>query len=217
MRRAAHFAALAFGFATVLAQAQESGEPGGRRASRPEASDWELAATGYWNSPRGSADYASGIFAADRGPLHLEARANYEAVHAQSAFVGWTFSGGDAIKFEATPIVGGVTGAVRGAIAGFEASVSSGRFDFYVEAEYVRDRNEREASYTYAWSELGLRPAEWLRAGIVAQRTRIYGGDRELQRGGFAQVSLGEFTLGAYWFNPGSADQIVITSLGIAF
>ena len=39
-----------------------------------------------------------------------------------------------------------------------------------------------------------------------AQRTRAYGGDREVQRGPFAQVTWRRVTLGAYWFNPGSQD-----------
>jgi len=177
------------------------------------------AVTGYWNAPRGGDDYGSAILLADHGSLHLEARFNYEAVHAQSAFVGWTFSGGSEgeVQYKLTPIIGGVTGATRGPIAGFEASVASGHFDFYIEAEYVRDRNDHASSYTYAWSELGYRAAPWLRLGLVAQRTRVYGGDRDLQRGGLAQVTHGPFTLGAYWFNPGSSDQVVIVSLGATF
>jgi hypothetical protein len=178
---------------------------------------WEFNATGYWNDSRPGESYASGIFLADRGALHLEARANYEAVHAQSAFVGWTFSTGDTVKLEATPIVGGVTGATRGPIAGLEATISAGRFDYYLEAEYVRDRSDHEASYTYAWSELGFRPVDWLRLGAVAQRTRIYGGDRELQRGPFVQATYGKVTLSAYWFNPGSSEQVAIVALGVGF
>ncbi|HEX4780759.1 MAG TPA: hypothetical protein VH301_08410 [Usitatibacter sp.] len=181
------------------------------------AEGWDLAATGYWNVPRGESDFASGIFTADRGALHLEARANYEAIHAQSAFVGWTFSTGESLKLEATPIVGGVWGSTHGAIAGFEASATAGKFDGYIEAEYVRDSASRDSDYTYAWSELGYHPIEPLRLGLVAQRTRIYGGERELQRGGFAQWTHGPATLSVYWFNPGSSDQVVIGALGVAF
>jgi hypothetical protein len=183
-----------------------------------EEPSWEFTATGYWNEIRGGDGYANGIFTADRGPLHLEARINYEARHAQSAFVGWTFSTGTHVTLEVTPILGYVGGDVRGAIAGFEATVAWGRFDWYVEAEYVHDRAGGQAdSYTYAWSELGFRPIEPLRLGIVAQRTRAYGGDREVQRGGFVQYEIGKFTAGLYWFNPGSDDQVVIGALGVSF
>lgn len=216
MKGAARVVALALLLVPVLANAQDA-EPAGRRAGRPGIEAWEFAATGYWNAPRAGDDFASGIFAADRGPLHLEARANYEAVHAQSLFVGWTFSWGESLKLEATPIVGGVTGATRGPIVGLEATVAAGRFDYYVEAEYVRDRSAPDASYTYAWTELGFRPTEWLRMGAVGQHTRIYGGDRERQWGGFAQATFGKATVGAYWFNPGSSQQVVIVSAGVGW
>jgi hypothetical protein len=218
MRRRAGLV-LALVLASTAASGDETVEPAGRRASRPEAPAWEFAATGYWNSIKGGDSYASGIFAADRGALHLEGRANYEAVHAQSLFAGWTFSAGkeEGVSLEFTPIVGGVTGAVRGPIAGFEATIAAGKVDFYVEAEYVRDREAKEGSYTYAWSELGYTPVEWLRMGLVGQRTRAYGGDREFQRGGFVQGSWGKVTAAIYWFNPGSSDQVVIGSVGVAF
>ncbi len=50
----------------------------------------------------------------------------------------------------------------------------------------MHDKNEHSDSYIYAWSELGLRPVEWLRFGIAGQRTRLYGGERDFQRGPFA-------------------------------
>jgi len=102
-------------------------------------------------------------------------------------------------------------------VPGLEASVSRGRFDFYLEGEYVRDSNARDDSYLYAWTELGFTPLEWLRLGAVAQRTKAYGGEREIQRGPFLQVTWGSATLGGYWFNPGSDDQVFVASIGVAF
>ena len=102
-------------------------------------------------------------------------------------------------------------------IPGFEASLAWGKLDFYVEAEYVRDRSEKTDSYNYAWSELGCRPLEWLRVGAVGQRTRAYGGEREFQRGPFPQVNLGPATFGGFWFNPGSRDQVFVGSIGVTF
>ena len=215
MKRA--FAAAVLLVAACPAFAEGDDAPRGRRASRPNAPDWELAATAYWNALRAGDDYASAILAADRGALHLEARANYEALHAQSAFVGWTFSSGDAVRIEATPILGFVGGAAHGPIAGLEATVTAGRFDLYVEAEYVRGRGDASSSYTYTWSEAAYRPSEWLRLGGVAQHTRAYGGERETQRGAFVQLVRGRLTASLYWFNPGSSDEIVIASVGMTF
>lgn len=166
--------------------------------------------------PRQSGSYASGIFTADHGQLHLEARANYEALHSQSAFVGWTFSGGDTVRLSATPIAGFVAGGAHGPIAGLEASVGIGRLDYYLEAEYL-PANAGRSGYLYAWSELAFRPVEWLRVGFAAQRTRIYGGERDYQVGGLIQFTVKRCTAGFYWFNPGSEDQVGMLSLAVRF
>lgn len=176
---------------------------------------WEFALTAYPTLAEGADNnYTSVVAAADRGPLHLEARYSYEAVDARSAFVGWTFSGGETLTWEITPLLGGVWGPLQAIVPGVELSLAYGRFDFYLEGEYVDDGDE---PYTYAWSELGYAAQDWLRIGLVAQRTRIFGGDREIQRGPFAQVSWDRFTLGGFWFNPGADDQIFVGSIGVAF
>jgi hypothetical protein len=219
MRRAARIALASIALASALANADDEGQAAGRRVERPEKPAWEFAATGYWNEIRDGESYGNAIFAADRGPLHLEGRVNYEALHARSLFAGWTFAFGkeEGLSLEITPIAGGAWGSIGGPIVGVEATLAKGRFDFYVEAEYVRGRGSKDESYTYAWSELGFRPAEWLRLGAVGQRTRAYGGDREFQRGGFFQATHGKVTASLYWFNPGSTDQVVVGSIGLAF
>jgi len=98
-----------------------------------------------------------------------------------------------------------------------EASVAWKQFDFYIEAEYVRDSNQRTDSYFYAWSELGFRPVDWLRVGIAGQRTRTYSNERDIQRGAFAQVTWGPVTIGGYWFNPGSIDRVFVGMIGATF
>jgi hypothetical protein len=200
--------------ATAVAAADEHY---GRRAAPAGKPSWEFAVTAYPTVVRGGENYTSVIAAADRGPLHLEARYDYESIGARSAFVGWTFAGGEAITWELTPLLGGAWGTTRAIVPGLEASVAWRQLDVYVEAEYVRESGEQTDSYLYAWSELGLRPLEWLRVGLAGQRTRAYGGERDIQRGPFAQVTWGRVTLGGYWFNPGSTDQIFVGSLGAAF
>jgi hypothetical protein len=190
---------------------------GGRRASAAANPSWAFALTAYPTVVRGGENYTSAIAAADRGPLHLEARYNYESVGARSAFVGWTFSGGEGLTWEVTPLLGGAWGTTQAFIPGLEATLAWGPVDFYIEAEYVRDSHEQAESYTYAWSELGWRPVEWLRVGVAGQHTRAYGGDRDIQRGPFAQVTWGPITIGGYWFNPGAGDQVFVGMIGAAF
>ena len=221
MSRAARVALASLGLVTSLAWADDEGQAAGRRVARPEKPDWEFAATGYWNEIRAGDSYGNAIVVANRGALHLEGRVNYEAKDSRSLFAGWTFSLGkeEGLNLEITPIIGGAWGEVQGPIVGVEATLARGRFDFYVEAEYVRGTGSKADSYTYAWSELGFRPtqAQWLRLGAVGQRTRAYGGTREYQGGGFFQLTQGKVTASLFWFNPGSDSQVVVGSIGVSF
>jgi hypothetical protein len=178
---------------------------------------WEFGITAYPTVVRGGENFTSAIAVADRGALHLEARVNYESVGARSAFVGWTFSGGETVAWELTPLAGGAWGDTRAFVPGFEASVAWKQLDVYVEAEYVRDSGEQEDSYFYAWTELGYRPVEWLRVGVAGQRTRTYDNERDLQRGPFVQFTWRRLTIGGYWFNPGSDEQVFVGSIGATF
>ena len=210
-------ALLAAAVATGAAAQDSVHVHGTRRAPPPEKPAWEFALTAYPTQVRGGENSTSAIAVADRGALHLEARYGYETIDARSAFVGWTFSGGEAVTWELTPLVGGAWGPLRAFVPGLEFSAAWKRIDFYIEAEFVRDRHATENSYNYAWSELGFRALEWLRIGAVGQRTRAYGGDREFQRGPFVQATWGPATLGAFWFNPGSKEQVFVASIGATF
>jgi hypothetical protein len=180
---------------------------------------WSYSATGMYYSLKDQSDFLLAVAIAERGPLHLEARYNYEAIDAGSLFAGWKFSGGDKLTYDLTPIIGAVFGSAQGIAPGFEASVAYGIADFYTEAEHVYDTNAEEDSFTYAWSELGLSPLDWLRFGLVGQRTRVVNSDREIQQGGFAQlITPGKVTFGLYVFNPNdSNDRFTIFSLAAKF
>jgi len=217
MKAAPHAGALLAIVVATTAFADEDEHAAGRRASPATKPSWEFAVTAFPTVPRGGENYTSVIGAADRGPLHLEARYNYEAFGARSAFLGWTFSGGDSITWELTPLIGGAWGTKQAFVPGLEASAAWKQLDFYVEAEYVNDHHAQSDSYLYAWSELGFRPAKWLRVGVVGQRTKAYGGDRDFQRGPFAQATWGSFTVGGFWFNPGSHNQVFVGSIGVQF
>ena len=186
-------------------------------AAEPDARAISTSVTGMFYAMRDQADFGVGIATLDRGPLHLEARYQYEAKDSASVFVGWTFSGGEKLTFSVRPILGVLAGRSQGVIPGLEASVAYGPVDFYVEAEYVRFRHEPDESFTYAWSELGYAPWEWLRVGIVGQRTRTVDSERDIQRGLFGQFMLGPATVGIYAFNPDASSRYWILSLGAKF
>ena len=216
MKTALRALAACAAFAATAACAGDD-ERGGSTAPAPAKPSWEFAITAYPTVVRGGENYTSAIAIADRGALHLEARYNYESIGARSAFVGWTFSGGETVTWELTPLLGGAWGTTAGVRArtGGEPGLGAGRL---LRRGRIRARQPRTTdSYAYAWSELGFRPVEWLRVGIAGQRTRAYGADREFQRGPFAQVTWGPVTIGGYWFNPGSNEQVFVGMIGATF
>jgi hypothetical protein len=201
---------------TCAAQEGGGGSLSDSSASKP---GWAYSATGMYYSFPDQGDFLLAVAIAERGPLHLEVRYNYEALDTGSLFAGWKFSGGDKLTYDLTPIIGAVFGATQGIAPGFEASVVYGITDFYTEAEHVYDTGVKEDSFTYAWSELGFSPLEWLRFGLVGQRTQVYKSNRDIQQGGFAQlITPGKVTLGLYVFNPDlSADRFAVFSLAAKF
>jgi hypothetical protein len=206
-------------FLSALNCAAQEGGSASLPVSPAKAPGWTYSATGMYYSFPDQSDFLLAVAIAERGPLHLEARYNYEALDAGSMFAGWKFSGGDKLTYDLSPIIGAVFGAKQGIAPGFEASVVYGITDFYTEAEYVYDTEVRADSFTYAWSELGFSPLEWLRFGLVGQRTQVYKSNRDIQQGGFVQlVTPAKVTFGLYVFNPDlSADRFAIFSLAAKF
>jgi hypothetical protein len=193
---------------------------GPARCAEPGAESggpWSFSLTGFYYFPRQGDNFGLAIGQARQDLLLLEARYNYEALDTGSLWVGRTFAGGEALTWEVTPMVGAVFGELTGAAPGVEASLAWRKLDFYIEAEYVFDFDSQDNNFFYAWSELGYSPFEWLRLGLVVQRTQLYRSDLDLQRGPFVQFTLGKAVLGFYAFNLGSDDQVAIVSLAVSF
>ena len=61
-------------------------------------------------------------------------------------------------------------------------------------------------------------PAEnWLRVGMVAQRTRAYQADREVQRGLLVGTSIRKLDMTAYLFNPDDSKPILVLAVAVSF
>ncbi len=162
-------------------------------------------------------DYVQPTLSADRDWLHLEARYNYEALKTGSLWAGWNFSGGKSLEWAFTPMLGGVFGDVRGVAPGYEGSLRWWKLELYSEGEYVFDLNDSSESYFFNWSQLTLAPVDWFYFGLVAQRTRVYETDREVQRGFLVGVSYRMMDLTTYVLNPDAGDPTVIVELDVSF
>ena len=65
--------------------------------------------------------------------------------------------------------------------------------------------------------ELTYSPAEWCRAGMVAQRTKAYHTELDIQRGILVGISHKKINFTTYIFNAGWTDPTVVLSLGFDF
>ena len=178
---------------------------------------WAFSVSGNQYLFPGEGDFFMGIATADRKSLHLETRYNYEDRNTWSFWGGWTWAAGTKVEFEITPMLGAVTGDTDGVAPGLEASLAWKRLDCYLESEVVFDAHHDEDSFVYAWSELALKPVDWLRVGLVGQRTRVVEDGLDIQRGLLAQATVGRWTLGVDWFNPLSDDAYTIVVATVDF
>lgn len=204
--------------AVLSAQTFASGAPAPRQA--PSAQDspawtFRFAGAGYFLPD--DEDYLQPTITADRGALHLESRYNYEDRNSLSAFAGWAVGFKRKFRLELTPMLGVVVGDRDGVVPGLELSFTAGPIEFYSEGEYVIDAHDTNDSFLYNWSEFSMWPTDWLRLGLVTQRTRTFNEPRDVQRGVLGGMSIGKFEATAYWFNPGSTDRYFVTSFAIGF
>jgi hypothetical protein len=186
-------------------------------ATENEARKWSFSATVMGYLVPDSRDYVQPTITADRGWLHLEARYNYENLETGSAWLGYNFSGGKKLAWEFTPMLGGVFGNTTGIAPGYSGSLSWWKLELYSEGEYVVDAGGSSGNFLYNWSELTLAPVDWLRFGMVTQRTRAYQTDRDIQRGFLVGLSYKKLSLTAYVFNPDKSKPTLVLAAGVQF
>ena len=82
----------------------------------------------------------------------------------------------------------------------------------------VFDLEESDDSFLYTWSEATIALTDFLRAGLVVQRTRTYESGLDVQRGLLVELSRGRLSVGFHWFNPDrSEDQVFAYAVGYEF
>jgi hypothetical protein len=208
-------------FAVIfLAASQVAAQVKGREPSESDstaANQWEfsLLTSGYL-VPNGQS-YVSPVFTADHQWLHLEARYNQEYQKTGSLWAGYNFATGDQIVLEITPMIGAVFGNTTGVAPGCNISVTRKRLQLSAQAEYVFNMDNRTASFFYTWDELIYSPTDWFHAGLVAQRTRAYHTDLDVQRGFSAGVAHKKMDFTAYIFNAGWTSPTVVLALSFSF
>jgi hypothetical protein len=188
------------------------------RAAEPVTSvPWSYGASvAAYFVPEGQ-DFLLPTVSADRGVWHVEARYNYEGLNTASAWLGLNVAAGNTVAVSFTPMVGGVFGDTDGVAPGYHLSLDWRRLQLYSEGEYLFDSGTWSDSYFYAWSELTLAPVDWMRAGLVGQRTRVYESARDIQRGILLGVAGKGLSVTGHVFNLDQDKPLVVLSAAVEF
>ena len=187
------------------------------QAAEPAEHPNRVTATLYGFSVPDEPDFLMVVASAERGPLHVEGRYNYEGLYSGSVFVGLTGRGGGRVHVDATGMLGVAFGDVHGLVPAARLTLSWWKLDLVTEAESLFDPGDPAAAFFYSWSEIGVSPRRWLRLALVGQRTRVIHDALDLQRGVAASVIVREtLTLSAYELNLGWISPTYIAAVGVA-
>jgi len=216
VRRAFHLS-LVVTTVAVLAAPPWTGAAQEVAASPAEALEWAWGPSVLFYVLRDEPSFVQPTLTVDRGFLHLEGRYNYEARDTGSAWIGWNFSFGDDWNFGFTPMIGGVFGQMNGVAAGVTFTLDWGPVSLWSQGEYVFDLVDSSQSYAYVWSEFSVTGPDWLRVGVVLQRSRAFRTTTEFQGGPLFGLSFWKLSGTAYLFAPGKQDQFVVVALAGTF
>jgi len=207
-------ATAARGQTTMSAPDSATTNPTTAVAAETDEKRWAFSLSAYTYIVENSRDFVQPTFRADHDWLHLEARYNYEDLDTTSVWVGYNWSVGEELTLDFTALVGGVFGRTEGVAPGYELTLAWRGLELYSEMEYVIDTEDSSESFLYTWSELTYALTDWLRAGVVIQRTKAYESDFDIQRGLMLGITYQWADFTAYVLNP---DDDPIFVLGVAF
>jgi hypothetical protein len=209
--------ALAFPARAAAQPARSGAQPDSATAQAASPPRWEVAAAAYTYLLPDEGDFVQPTVQADRGPLHLEARLNYEDLDTGSLWIGYNAALGEAVTLELTPMLGVVLGATDGVAPGYKATLAWRALALYSETEYVIDAEARENDFLYTWSELTVAPREWWRVGLVVQRTKAYETAFDIQRGALVGITYKAADVSAYVFHPDEGRPTVVLAVAVEF
>jgi hypothetical protein len=178
---------------------------------------WEFSLSTFTYFAQHARDYANPNFTADRDWLHLEARYNYEQLKTGSVWIGYNFSTGKKLKFEVTPMLGGVFGDITGIAPGYTITISYASIELSSQGEYFFDAATSSNNFFYSWSELSSSPADWFRVGIVVERTQAPGSNLDVRRGPLIGFKYKDVNLTTYWLAPGSSEATFVFAVTVNF
>jgi hypothetical protein len=152
----------------------------------------------------------------DKGTLHMEARYQWEDWRTASLWAGYNFEFGERLHVVVSPMAGVVFGNLNGVAPGYQLNMAWRSLSLYSTSEHFIDLKGNSANFNLTWNELAV-DLKVLRFGLVAQRTRIFQSQLDVQRGILLQRQQGAFNFGVYLFNVGWAPPTVAFTLSYWF
>ncbi len=182
-----------------------------------DSTNWSGSAAAYYYFIPGEEIHPTIIGCADYKSLHLEARYNYEDINTASVFAGYTWEKDGKLSLTVTPMAGIAIGNSGGILPGLECGASYSKINFYSENEYMLSFNGKEDNFFYSWTQLSTDIFKNAQAGVLAQTLRWYKTSFDIQRGVYAEYSVGNFTFDAYYFNPFTKYDFAVASVTVNF
>lgn len=178
-------------------------------------SSWSFSGCTYYYVKTFSSNNINLVGTADHKSLHLEGRYNYEDVNTISLFAGKKFSTGNKLQVEAIPMIGFSKGNTTGFTPAFEGTLAYKNWDAYFESEYMIDYKKRENNFFYNWLEIGVTSCNSVRTGFAIQHTQLYNIKPRIEPGAFMEYSFWKLTLDAYYLNPLTKNNYLLTAVTI--
>lgn len=146
---------------------------------------------------------------------YAEARFNYEEVNTYSLNVGRTFERENKLgSYTLTPIVGVVSGELKGGTLGFLTTGEFREWFFSSQSQCTLSSQTRDASFLFCWAELGYMPVRWFYFGSSLQLTRFtHHGDTVADPGAFIGFESGNWTFPIYGFNLQNAGRYFLVGV----
>ncbi|HMH34473.1 MAG TPA: hypothetical protein VK543_15655 [Puia sp.] len=145
---------------------------------------------------------------------YIESHVNYEGLQTFSTYVGKTFSGNKAFSYSVTPMIGGVVGALKGGVLGFNTELKYKNFFFSSQSQYIFSLENSNVDFMYSWMELGYQVIGPALIGLSIQHTMLNPTNAKLETGLLIRFSVKKWLFPIYCFSPASRDMYLV--LGVA-
>lgn len=144
---------------------------------------------------------------------YTEARYNYEDMKTASLYGGKVFKQDGKISWSMIPMGGIVLGNFKGASAGINGKLETGRVFFNVQSQYTRSFSAGANDFYFSWSEAGFQATKKIFVGLSVQHTQLMNSKGGIESGCFTGMTLGNWALSIYSFNPADIRRYFIAGL----